>query len=217
MQVRGIRWGAFGRKLAGAVGGVLVLAAVLAWLSGVFEPKIEPATIEASVTSLPADARTDEVHEVEKEYIEEAIGTLKAASRSVVSAKILATIESVNVSAGDMVAAGDVLVQLDMEEFTARLRQSEAMLSSAESTRNEATQTFDRAERLLPSRQISQQEYDQARRNLEVAQAEERRAQQAIHEAEVALSYTTIRIPRRAVLSIVWRNRVRRPVRASLY
>jgi membrane fusion protein, multidrug efflux system len=196
MGIRAIRWTASARRILEAIVGIAVLGLVLAWLAGAFEHKIPPGTVDTAVRTLPADAVVEEVHEVEQEYVEQAVGTLKAASRSVISAKVMATINSIEVTAGDLVAEGDLLIQLDPQEFEARLRQAESALRAAEATRAEAVQRFDRAEQLLPSRSISQQDYDQARRNLEVSQAEERRAEQAIHEAEVLLSYTTIRAPK---------------------
>ena len=72
----------YARRLLGPLVGVAVLGLVLAWLSGSFEHKIEPGSVATSERMLPADAVTEVVHEVEKEYVEEAVGTLKAASRS---------------------------------------------------------------------------------------------------------------------------------------
>ncbi len=173
--------------------GVLVIT--IAWLAGVFEVKIEPGEAQR-ITSSVGDLQTDVVHEVHKDYIEEAVGTLKAASRSVVSAKVLATIEEISVSAGDRVSAGDVLIRLDSKESEARLNQAQEALLAATANRVEATQSYKRAERLLPSSAISKQEYEEFQRDRDIAKAEERKAQYAVAEAKVLLSYTTIKAPK---------------------
>lgn len=89
--------------------GLAALTLVIAWISGVFQQKIEPGESPQVVQKLDGQP-TDVVHEVVKDYIEESVGTLKAASRSVISAKILATIQEIHVSAGDFVDKGDLLV-----------------------------------------------------------------------------------------------------------
>ena len=175
--------------------GIGVLVITIAWIAGVFEEKIEPGEAQR-VTSTVGDLQTDVVHEVHKDYIEEAVGTLKAASRSVISAKVLATIEEISVSAGDRVSVGDVLIRLDSKESEARLNQAQETLTAATATRVEATRSHERAKKLVPSRAISEQEYDKARRDLDVAKAEERKAQQVVVEAKVLLSYTTIKAPK---------------------
>ncbi len=139
---------------------------------------------------------TDVVHEIKKEYIEEAVGTLKAASRSVISSNIMATIQEINVSAGDFVKEGDLLVTLNTRELEARRKQANESLAAAQAATLEAEANFARSQRLLESRVISQQEYDESNRKLKVAEANERRAQQSINEATALLSYSQIRAPK---------------------
>ncbi len=182
-------------RVVGIVVGLGVLVLIIAWLSGVFHEKIPPGEV-AMAASVGADRPTDVVHEVVKEYVEEAIGTLKAASRSVVSAKILATIEEITVTAGNRVKAGDVLVRLDGKELEARVLQAKEALAAAEATQTEAKLTFRRTKDLLQSHAVSRQEFDSVQRRFNVAKAEEERARQAVVEAEILASYTTIVAPR---------------------
>lgn len=175
--------------------GVAGLALVIAWISGVFVEKIPPGEAGQIARRL-TDQPTDVVHEVTKEYIEEAVGTLKAASRSVISAKILATIEQIHVSAGDFVDEGDLLVTLNTRELDARLSQAREVLAGAQAAAREAQGDFERNKRLAEANAISQREFDESDRQLKVASANERRAQQAVNEAEVLLSYSTITAPK---------------------
>lgn len=175
--------------------GLLSLGLIILWLAGGFEDKIEPTTTTPRET-IGTALETEAVHEVTKEYIEEAVGTLKAASRTVISAKVLAKIDEVSVSAGDQVAQDDMLVRLDDQDLRARLAQAEQSLAAATATKNEAQISHDRYQKLADQNAVSRAELDQAFRNLEVAKAEQLRAEQAVNEAQVMLSYTTIKAPK---------------------
>ena len=186
-------------SVGGRAGATLValggLVFVIAWLAGVFGEKVEPGRVERD-QRLVANREFDDVHEIQKETIEESIGTLKAASRSVLSAKVLATITEIRVTAGDQVEAGDLLIALDDAEFARRLDQARQGVASAEATREQAERAFERAERLRERDAISSAEFDRFDRDVRVARAEESRARQALAEAEVMLSYTSIRAPK---------------------
>lgn len=175
--------------------GLAALGLVIAWISGVFEEKIAPS--ETTPIAMKLDGRpTDVVHEIEKDYIEEAVGTLKAASRSVISSKILATIQEIKVSAGDFVKEGDLLVTLNTRELDARLKQAGESLAANQAASLDAKSDFDRNSRLLKQNAISKREYEESDRKLKVAQANERRAEEAVNEATALLSYSKIQAPK---------------------
>jgi RND family efflux transporter MFP subunit len=175
--------------------GLAVLVMTIAWLSGMFENKIPPGRVDETVM-VHRGQPTDEVHEIEKAYLEEAIGTLKASSRTVIAAKLLATIEEVFVSAGDQVESGQVLLRLEDDEYRTRLDQAKQAYEAAVANREEAAKQFERIAKLIDRNAASQAEYDRASRNLQVAEAEQSRAQQAVSEAEVLLSYTVVKAPK---------------------
>ncbi|KAA5541550.1 efflux RND transporter periplasmic adaptor subunit [Roseiconus nitratireducens] len=184
------RWASLTRLLTVSVG-LAALVLTIAWLSGMFETKIQPGWSERGTRKLTTEPTTV-VHEIDKDYIEEAIGTLKASSRTVVSAKILATIDQILVAAGDQVQQGQDLVRLESREFQARLDQAKRALQAATANREEAEKRYQRTETLAKQNAVSRTELDSAARDLQVAQAEEARSEQAVTEAEVLLSYTTI-------------------------
>ncbi|QDV50044.1 efflux RND transporter periplasmic adaptor subunit [Gimesia fumaroli] len=174
------------------VAGFAVLVLSIAWLSGMFEPKVGSDWQERGVRRHTTEP-ISEVHEVTKPYVEEAIGTLKASSRTIVASKVLATIEKINVKAGDQVTKGQMLIELDAKEYQARLSQAKQSLAAASATRDEAEKEFKRVETLLRKNVVTKSDFDRAKRQLEVAKAEESRAKQAVTEAEILLSYTTIK------------------------
>jgi RND family efflux transporter MFP subunit len=182
-------------KILPMLAGFAVLILTIAWLAGAFTTKVAPGERERVVRRWSGEP-TDVIHEVTKDYTEEAVGSLKAATRTAVSAKVMATIQELNVKAGDQVQEGDVLVRLDAAELNARLRQAEQSLAAAVAARKQAEQDYARAKSLFESRAVPQAELDKATSQLEVARAQEARQQQAVDEAAAQLSYATIVAPK---------------------
>ena len=168
------------------------LVLTIGWLSGLFELKTKPGHSDRAVRRLAGEP-TDIVHEIEKATIEEAIGTLKASSRTVVSTKIMATINAIAVNAGDEVSEGQVLIQLDDKEYQSRLDQAKRSLDAAVANREQAEKQFLRIEALSKQSVTSQSDFDEASRDVQVTIADESRAKQAVLELETMLSYTTIK------------------------
>jgi RND family efflux transporter MFP subunit len=187
-------FGALG-KLTVAVASLVVLGTVIAWMSGMFRSRVEPdwTARQAEKTS---DLAVEPVQEVVKPVVEEAVGTLRAANRTIVSSRLLATVAEIGVVAGQEVQRGDVLIVLDAAEYDRRIEQAQQLLAAAESTLEFAETDFERSKRLIPQNAISQAEFDAASNRLLVAQAEKLRAQQMVAEAEVMLSYRVISAPK---------------------
>jgi len=183
-----------------AVAGVVILVAAVLVATRTFtiqwNRRIEPGPTEPPARTLARGERTDEVHEVTKEYFEEAVGTLRAATRTEISARVMAPIERIRVRAGQAVAQGDELVVLDRRALATQRSQAEAQLVAAQAAVNQAQTHFDRVSALLKTNAISREQYDDAKAKLEVAQANLHHAEQALAEADVNLSYTVIRAPK---------------------
>ncbi len=90
------------KRVLPIVVGVGVLVLVIAWLAGVMVEKIEPGQSDVAVRRLDPKQQHEiyEVREVFKQYVEEAVGTLKAAKRKESSARVLAPIKRIRGSAG---------------------------------------------------------------------------------------------------------------------
>jgi len=185
------------KRVLPAVVGLVVLLMVIAWLAGAFTKKIPAGQVAAAgeEADSSADDGTYKVQEIKKSYFEEAIGTLKAASRTEISARVLATIDRIAVRAGDTVAEGDVLVELDRKAFEAQLSQAEAALAAADAGVEQARDAYDRAVRLRQSNPGAIADQDLNRMNSELlgARARQTGARQAVEEAKVRLNYTTIK------------------------
>jgi len=182
------------RKTFSIVFSLAVLVVVLVWMSGGFRRKVQPHKVEAEHRRVDG-LTTDTVHSVVELETAEAVGTLKAQRRTVVSAKIMATIDEITVSAGDKVRKGQVLVRLDDRDVRARLEQAKKAVEGAQAAAQQAAADLKRYRALLDQKVIPRQTYDQQEARFKIAQAELKRAREAVHEAEVMLSYTVIRSP----------------------
>ena len=111
--------------------GVMVL--IIAWMAGMFVQKIQPAATVRVERKLTPDqtGQLSTVYEVEKEYFAEAVGTLRAATRTEIAPRILAPIDEIRVKAGDLVKQGDILVRLDPRDLRSRLDQLQSALDAA--------------------------------------------------------------------------------------
>ena len=109
-------------KLLSGLAVIVVTGLAVAWLSGWFETKIIPGSAEGGRQSLPEGARTIVVASQSEPVVEWASGTVESATRTTVAARIVARIEQIHVSAGDVVNEGDVLIELDDRDLRARVQ-----------------------------------------------------------------------------------------------
>jgi RND family efflux transporter MFP subunit len=127
--------------------------------------------------------------------VESAVGTVRPVSVTTIGARLLARVVEVNLKAGQVVKAGDVLVRLDDVDLRARLQQSAAALNVAKSARVQAEADANRAAALVKSNAISQQEHERAVTALKSADAELIRAKELINEVQATLDWATVRSP----------------------
>jgi len=171
-----------------------VLLILLLYMSGAFQSKIEPDTIETARESV-GDKPTDVVQEIVDTEQVEVVGTLRAERRTEVAPKIMATIEQVNIRAGERVEKGRVLVRLDDRDYQARLEQANQAVVGAQASLRNAKTEYERQKSLLESNAGTQQALDQAEAQYQVSEAEMKRAQEAVKAAQTTLSYTVIEAP----------------------
>jgi len=122
-------------------------------------------------------------------------GVIEAVQHSTVSAQTSGTVVALPVDVDDVVAAGDLIVQLEDSEQRARLAQAQAELDGAAASVQDAQQQLDRIEPLAARGVASQAQLDQARNAVSSARARLARAQAAREEAAEQLSYTRVRAP----------------------
>jgi len=122
-------------------------------------------------------------------------GVVVANRQVTLAARIVGRIVAVNVEEGDVVEAGDLLVDINDAQYRADLSSAEALLVQ-EQVRLEHMKRLDqRFSALYEQKSVSQDKADEARFNFEVAQATVQRAESELQKIRVLLAETKIRAP----------------------
>lgn len=116
------------------------------------------------------------------------------------SPRFMGTVRHIHVKKGDRVRQGDVLVELEDEEYRARVLEARGRLALAEANLANAEANLRRALELQERNVESAQVLDEARRAREVAAAEVMVARGALALAETYLNWCTIRAPINGVI-----------------
>lgn len=140
-----------------------------------------PAAASATSPLATLEVRLAKVRELTAVNQTAVVGTVQASERAEISAKITASIDSLPVSLGSRIAAGQLLVSLKAGEIEARLAQAKAQLLQAK--RNLA-----REEKLLQKNAATKEDVKLLREALAIAEA-------AHQEAKTMLNYTAITAP----------------------
>jgi RND family efflux transporter MFP subunit len=147
------------------------------WLAGCHKPseplpaaKLPAATVRAQPVQTKTYPATEEV-----------VGTVRAKLRATLEAKLSGRIETMPVSAGQLVKKGALLAQLEVRETQAKLDQAKAV-------REQSARDRQRLEALLLQKAVTQQEYDAVLARFRVSEA-------AVSEAQTMLDYATLTAP----------------------
>lgn len=181
--------------IAAGAAALVALVAAIAWFAGAFGEKIPPGEVAARVEALPPDARLHVVEAATETVARQATGTIVAKSETSVSSRILARVLSVAVRAGDTVAEGQPLVELDALDLTARVEQAREAVVAAKARLGDARATLDRTRSLHAQKAISKAELDRAEAAALAAEADANRAERAVDEANAGLAHATILSP----------------------
>lgn len=171
---------------------LLALLLLIAAMAGMFHEQIEPGLKDLEPTDV-ADAYLVEAQA--RTGSESVPASIEARETTIISSRLLARIEALNVRAGDYVEEGQLLVQLEKKDLEARVGQAEEQLRSVQARLDEAQQSAARAEELHARKLIADADLDAARANALALSAEQAAAEQALTEARSALAYADIRSP----------------------
>ncbi|HEU4710082.1 MAG TPA: efflux RND transporter periplasmic adaptor subunit [Pyrinomonadaceae bacterium] len=173
--------------------------------------KAEPEQPAAVVAGLKIETLQTSV--VDDYY--EAVGTVQAKNRSVVAAKVMGNIVALHVREGDVVRAGQTLVEIDnrdagiqlqktqagmrevqesLEEVDRSIRAAESARTAARASEKLAKTTLERYETLFQRRSVSPQEFDEVRTKYEIAAAESEQADRLLQATAARRNQTRARI-----------------------
>lgn len=169
-----------------------LLLVIIAWMAGAFRDKIEPGLAAPAAGDAPAGTVVQSEDIVVTEPVPASIGARQATT---ISSRTLARITQIHVRAGDSIAEGQLLIELERSDLESRLLQASEQVRGIEARLYEAQQSLERAEELYAQRLVAAAALDEARAQQGALSADLATARQAVKEAEVALGYTEIRSP----------------------
>ncbi|QJR17282.1 efflux RND transporter periplasmic adaptor subunit [Pelagibacterium halotolerans] len=187
------------RRWAGAAVVLALVAGGGFALSGAFDaPQAQdmptPVTAEPSIMQL----HTSEVYDVAPQDLSAAIaftGSVRPVQSADISAQVAGIANQVHVQAGDAVAAGDVLVEIDATDLNLQLRQQQSALSSTEIQLNAARQTLDRVRSLAERGSTPQANLDAAIAEVDGLEASLASLQSQVEQVQTNIGRTIIRAP----------------------
>ncbi|MCL2688278.1 MAG: efflux RND transporter periplasmic adaptor subunit [Chitinispirillia bacterium] len=124
-----------------------------------------------------------------------ASGTIQAATSVQISAAVPGTIEKLAVSEGQVVKRGELLLQLDEQEYRASLTRAEASLQLNRAALAQSKAMYNRAKELFAKHLISRQDYENALTQYLLDQARVKEAAAAVEQATHQFESTTISSP----------------------
>jgi RND family efflux transporter MFP subunit len=122
-------------------------------------------------------------------------GVARARVESRLSFRVAGSIQRVPVDIGDEVRAGQLLAEIDPEDYRLQLEQAEAALTRARAEARNAAANFDRVRQLYETNNASPNQLDQARAGSESAAAQVQSAENRRDAARLQLSYTRLTAP----------------------
>lgn len=125
----------------------------------------------------------------------EFIARVEAIEAVDIRARVQGFLQTVAFEAGQAVAAGDLLFEIEPDQYQAQVASARAQISRAEAAREEAESHLDRARQLIERQSISQADLDEAQAAFDMADADVEAARAALATAKLDLSYTRITAP----------------------
>lgn len=169
------------------------LLLMVAWLAGSFNNKVAPAFNESIPTLANKDHFT--VTPIDEEVFEGVAASINAKQATVISSRLLARIEKINVRAGDDVKKGDVLITLEQKDLASKVIEANEQVNAMQVRLTESKQNYLRAEELYRKKIASQFDMDKSKADYQSIIAELTAAKQSLAQAKTTLSYATLRAP----------------------
>ena len=122
-------------------------------------------------------------------------GKLRAQERVALSFEVPGTITKINVQLGDKVQRGDVLAELDNEQYELQLQARKAELEAAKSQHQDAKLEYQRLFNLSSTGAVSKSALDRAKAQMDTTFAQLSGLQAGVDNALKQLEYTTVTAP----------------------
>jgi RND family efflux transporter MFP subunit len=178
----------------GGIAGCAVVL-ILVWLAGGFHGKVKPGTVEVPGREIPADGTRATVRQYTLPRYEWAIGSIQAVHETALGSKILAKVLETNITAGQKVHEGQVLMTLDNADLKSKEEQAESAVEIAKANLAQAQDDYERVMKLAKDKAAAAQEINQVENTLKGAKARLDVSNHALEEAKTVLTYAVIKSP----------------------
>jgi RND family efflux transporter MFP subunit len=155
------------------------------------EPELRPARTQRVVASGALRERTFS-------------GAFQAGIESRLSFRVPGTVERLPVSVGQSVRAGQLIAELDPDDYLLQVQEAEASLTQAQAARRNAELERDRVRDLFENDNASRSQWDQARTAAESAAALVESLAKRLELARRQLGYTRLDAPTAGAIARVW-------------
>lgn len=143
----------------------------------------DPPPNAADATPISIHAQLARVERVEEPTTIELLGAVEAEKTAAVSVRVMAMVTSVRVQAGDAVAKGQLLLEIDPQAAQGQLAQARGALAQARAALTLAERNFERFEALAATDAASELEFDMARMQHDQARGAVEQAEGAVAAA----------------------------------
>jgi RND family efflux transporter MFP subunit len=155
-----------------------------------------PALAQAA---LPFAMAPVEFRPVDAGYAAEAV--VEAGTQSTIAAQVAGRILELKWDAGDTVKQGQLLVRIDDSEARPNITGNQAQVAQAQANLVNAQVQYERTQKLVAKKFISQSSLDQSRASYEAAQAQVAAARAGVAQAYATRNFSTIAAPFSGLIS----------------
>lgn len=170
---------------------ILALVVMIIMMAGGFSDKIAPSTVSPQLQNVQTITIEPYAY-TDRLWLP---ANLIAKQNTQVASRILANVTSVNVRAGDMVQAGDVIAELDNQDLKAQVRQIEAQVEAVSAQLTQASLQLKRNKALREQGLISVNDLDSVQSTFDQLRATKLSYEQQRDQANVTLAYSKIIAP----------------------
>lgn len=171
-----------------------VLIVVLA-LGGFIINKIQAQPAAEKASRGVQAVRSAAAEKTKSQKILQVTGTIDAADRELITARVGGIVESLHVDNGDLVKAGQTLIQIESQGYESLVAVNESALTKAEVQLNSTRTVFERMEKLHEIGAVAEQDFENTRAAYIAAQADVSAASIALDNARRDLGHTRVSAP----------------------
>jgi len=181
------------KKIIIPVSALIILLVMVAWLAGAFNNKVvlgfeQPPSTSVNQTIYTVKASSEAI-------FEGVAASITAKQATIISSRLLARIDKINVRSGDTVKKGDILITLENNDLSSSVIEAREQVNAMVARHTEAKKNYQRANELFSKEIASQFDLDKSKADYQSIKAELTAAKQSLAQAKTTLSYATLRAP----------------------